>query len=260
MKIRLFYIKFLFVGLLFLLWFIGINNIFSQDLMEQAFQTARTYDTIIDLWKTKEAVGNTILRENLSTEFNDNLWYGCFVWWQYLNVSDNKCKELWWDWDVNAINYAWKEPLIVRITKFLLRMTIVLAITMVLYNSIKYMIEVINGKDRKSTESKKNLIFVAVWIVVALLSVSIINLVISVPKSSIKTSDDLSSFEIWCQIDATIIAGSDLKKQVCEEVRWGERKEDRILNRCKIDWDRKNTSNDMVERACVENFGWRVVK
>ena len=62
------------------------------------------------------------------------------------------------------------------------------------------MIEVLWWKDRKSAESKKNLIYVAVWVIVALLSVSVINLIISVPKSSLQTSDDISGFTIWCQI------------------------------------------------------------
>jgi hypothetical protein len=66
------------------------------------------------------------------------------------------------DWNVRAIDISAKAPLIVRIAKFLLRMTIVLSITMVIFNAVKYMFEVLSGKDRNSTESKKNLVFVAV--------------------------------------------------------------------------------------------------
>jgi hypothetical protein len=40
-------------------------------------------------------------------------------------------------------------------------MTIVLSITMVIFNAVKYLFEVMSGKDRNSAESKKNLIFVA---------------------------------------------------------------------------------------------------
>lgn len=53
------------------------------------------------------------------------------------------------------IDISSQAPLIVRITKFLLRMTIVLSISMVIFNAVKYMIEILSWKDRKSAESKK---------------------------------------------------------------------------------------------------------
>jgi len=43
--------------------------------------------------------------------------------------------------DISALSSEKQAPLIVRITKFLLRMTIVLSITMILYNGILWVIE-----------------------------------------------------------------------------------------------------------------------
>lgn len=162
-----------------------MNKAFWQDLMEQAFFPAMSYDTVVDLWNTKNAVWNTMLRETTSASVWESVFKkSCFINEQILNVDENKCTEMGWTWKNSwIIEISAKAPLIVRITKFLLRMTIVLSITMVIFNAVKYLFEVMSGKDRNSAESKKNLIFVAAWVVLALMSVSIINLVISVPKA-----------------------------------------------------------------------------
>ncbi len=246
--------------LFFSVWGLFLLSVtFAQDLMEQAFGAARSYDAILDLWNTKDSVGNEVLRESVSVWINENMWQWCFINDQFLNVDQNQCTEMWWDWDIQAIDVGAKAPLLVRITKFLLRMTIVLSITMVIYNAVRYMIEVLNGKDWKSAEAKKNIAWVAWWVILALMSVWIINLVISVPKSSITTSDDLSSFEVWCQTWATIIAGNDLKKRVCENVFEWYWKNDRIWNRCRIDGDREPIRDNDMESACITELWWTVV-
>ncbi len=269
------------VGGIFLL-----NETFAQDLMEQAFSTARSYDTIVDLWNNKDAVGNEVLRESVTVWINDNMWQWCFVNGKFENVNENKCAELWWDWDIKTINIWAKAPLIVRITKFLLRMTIVLSITMIIFTSVKYMIEVLNWKDWKTANAKKDIMRVAGWIIIALMSVWIINLVVSIPKSSIKTSDDLNSFELWCQINATIVAGNDLTKRVCDNIYfdWNlwKRDESRLnTDKCYLpyqtqakcdsfNWKRwvagnrrdrcYITNNDNLENFCVEDMWGTVVK
>lgn len=272
-----------------------LNSAFWQDLMEQAFMPAMSYDTVIKIGNTKNAVWNTVLRESMTVEVWESVFKkACFINNQIQNgVTENKCTEMWWERKNDIINVTAKAPLIVRITKFLLRMTIVLSITMIIFNAVKYMIEVLWWKDWKSAESKKNLVFVAGWIILALMSVSIINLIISVPKSSIKTSDDLSAFEVWCKIWTTIIVGNDLKKQVClnstfgnpaETMQYREREylkpfsmsadsmEDPVLwwYRCKIcEWNwnnfwenckRKKINNSEMETKCVEDLWGSVVK
>lgn len=184
---------FLYIVTLFfsILWLFLLSVSFGQDLMEQAFQTAKSYDAVLDLWETKDAVGNEILRESASVDMNENFGQGCFVNGNFVDVTENECLELGGDRDTQVFEVNANPPLIVRITKFLLRMTIVLSITMVIYNSILYMVQVLWGKDWKSAEAKNDLIRVVGGIIVALMSVGLINLVVSIPKSSLTTSEDL---------------------------------------------------------------------
>ncbi len=259
------------IGGLFL-W--SITNA-QNDLMEEAFGSAKSYDTILDLGNTKESVGNNILRESASVEMNENLGNWCFINWQFVNVDENGCLERGGDWDVTMMDVTTQAPLIVRITKFLLRMTIVLSITMVIFNAIVYMIEVLSGKDRKSAEAKNNLAWVVGGVVIALMSVGIINLVVSIPKSSLITSDDMWMFEIWCQTWWTTVFWDDLKSWICIYSTFGhpdntmlyrERDQNGIWNRCYIcdDWNtwcsRKAITNTEMEDKCVEDMWWTVFK
>lgn len=83
---------------------------------------------------------------------------------------------LWWDWDVSAITT--KAPLVVRITKFLLRMTIVLSITMVLYSGVMYIVESSKGAEVKETTN--SLMYIIGWVLLALMSLWILNLISSI--------------------------------------------------------------------------------
>lgn len=262
--------------LIFALCGLFLLNIGSaQDLMEQAFQTAKSYDTVLDMWETKDAVWNNILREWSTVQIEDNFGNWCFINGQFVNVDENWCLERWWDRNIWSINISTKEPLIVKITKFLLRMTIVLSITMVIINSILYMIEVMNWKDRKSAEAKNSLARVAWWVIIALMSVGIVNLVVSVPKSSLKTSDDMWTFEIWCQTWWTIVIWNDLKQWIClnstfghneESMQYREWNPNRLGNRCYIcqsgnSWcDRESITNSEMRSKCVEDMWWTVVE
>ncbi len=283
--------KHIFIYILTLVFSIGsvflLSETFAQDLMEQAFSTARSYDTIVDLWNTKDAVWNEVLRESVTVWVNNNnMWQWCFINWQHTPVNETQCAEQWWDWNIQAMNVWSKAPLLVRITKFLLRMTIVLSVTMIIFTSVKYLIEVLSGKDWKSAAAKKDIMRVAGGVIIALMSVGIINLIVSIPKSSIKTSDDLNDFEFWCQIDATIVDGNNFVKWVCDNVYFSwvlwELDEDRLnSDKCYIEyetqakcdffngkrwtvWERRDrcyiTNKNNLESFCVEEMWWNVVK
>lgn len=143
----------------FLFMFCLSNNLsYGQDLMEKAFEPAKLNDAILNLWDTKESVGNTILRKNtiMTVDFDDET-------------------EL----------FSKQEPLIVRITKLILRITMVLSVTMIIVNGIKYMIDVSNGKEFLSNDSIKKLTNIAIGIILALASVGIINLISSITYSSL---------------------------------------------------------------------------
>jgi hypothetical protein len=252
-----------------------INITSAQDLMEQAFSSARTYDTIIDIWNTKDAVWNEILRESATVWINENFGNWCFINEQFVNIDESNCAEQWGDWNIQAISASTNPPLIVRITKFLLRITIVLSITMVIYNAILYMIEVLGGKDRKSADAKKNIVWVVAGVIIALMSVGIINLVISVPKSSIKTSDEVSTFSVWCKIGTSIIEWDELKKEICltstfwhpeNTMPYREWNQSRIWKRCRIcdgentDCDRKSITTSEMKSKCVEDLDGSVIQ
>lgn len=246
-----------FLGLFF------VSKCFATDLMEQAFEPAKNYQAIIDVWTTKEAVGNNLLKQSQTVGINENFWQWCFVNGQHTDDNQENCTIKWWDWNVPVLDVNKREPLIVRITKFLLRVTMVLAITMVIISWLYYMVEVINGKDFWSAEAKKNLILIAWGIVLALSSVGIINLIWSVTKSSVKTSDDLGS-TIACNTWWVMIAGENLKKYICEHSTfWTNyvwtRDGNRIGNRCNRNGDWKAITNTEMRDKCVNDMWWESV-
>lgn len=183
---------------------INISSTFAvRDIMDVMFQPAKWYEKVIDLWSTKNAVGNEVFKESTQLWFNENFGDGCFVNGQLINSDeiekqideswyqwDSKsfCQDiLWGDMDISAFDSEKQAPLIVRITKFLLRMTIVLAITMVLYNGILWIIESAKWGDVK--DAKDNILYIVGGILLALSSVAIINLISSVTLSSLNPDD-----------------------------------------------------------------------
>lgn len=177
-----------------------IWHTYAEDLLEQAFSPALNQETIINLWAGKNAVGNEVLREWVSIQ--DNLGIGCFVNNNHISESDlavqkrslnastlsdrDFCENvLGWDYMTQMLKS--EAPLIVRITKFLLRITMVLAITMVIFNGVMWIIESSKWWDVK--DAQKNIILIIVGILIALLSLSIVNLISSVTISSLNVGN-----------------------------------------------------------------------
>jgi len=159
------------------------DNSSCSDLLNCVFEPSEQYDTIIDFWNTKSDVWHTVLRE--STEFELLSWFST------------------------------KAPLIVRIVKIILKMTIVLSVTMVIYYGVKFMLQVFKWDDLKSASAKKDLINLFIWLWISLFSVTAVTLVISIPKSSLTTWEDLSSFEVWCRIGANLYTWNTIKGYLC---------------------------------------------
>jgi len=195
------------------------NKSYAEDLLEQAFEPAMSNETIINLGAGKNAVGNEILREWVWIQ--EDLWFGCFVNEQKIDGQELKkmvCENsfewtwdsnIWWDdcilpdWSTttltndvkkpfceNILGGDWKvplvtteAPLIVRIAKFLLRITMVLAVTMVIFNGIMWIIESSKGAEVK--DAKKNITLIIAGILIALMSLWIINLISSLTVSSL---------------------------------------------------------------------------
>jgi hypothetical protein len=197
-----------------------ITNVKAWDLLEQAFSVSKNLDTIVNLGNEKDAVWNEVFHEWVWIQ--EDLWQWCFLYWEKIDWNalkkqlcetklgwnykwtiganndqcslpnwtvkkiDNSekqsyCSEIWWDRDVSGV--VAKAPLIVRITKFLLRLTIMLSITMVLYNWVYYIIKASWWSDVKDVT--KNIQYVVFGILIALASVGIINLISSLSISSL---------------------------------------------------------------------------
>lgn len=174
------------------------NKIHAEDLLEKAFEPAMNQETVINLWAGKNAVGNEILREWVGVNLNLGQW--CELNWNIISKDDIEsqmsnvnytagdphvfCEQvLGWTWNATVINTTTEAPLIVRIAKFFLRITMVLAITMVIYNGIMWIIESSRGAEVK--DAKKNITLIVVGILIALMSLMIINLISSITVSSL---------------------------------------------------------------------------
>jgi len=154
-----------------------------------------THETIINLGEWKNAVGNEVFREWVIVQ--DNLGKWCFVdnkhikdkdlevqmkALNYTGESNTFCSQvLWGDWDISVLKK--EAPLIVRITKFLLRITMVLSVTMVIFNGIMRIIE--SAKWAEVKDAKKNITLIVLGILIALMSLMIINLISSITISSL---------------------------------------------------------------------------
>jgi len=192
-------LKFLTMVIVFCIGFLNtiVQFSFGQDLLEDVFLNAKSSQSIIDIWNDKRSVWREIFEE--WTVVNWWLTKRCFIWnierediwseWECVNES----------WERKILNFTPQAPLIVRIAKFFLRMTVALAITMVIYNWIYYIVESAKGWD--VTKAKTNLVYVWVWLVVSLMSLTIINLISSVSISSLNLDETQKRISFYDQFE-----------------------------------------------------------
>lgn len=136
----------------FLFWWVFANDCMEwEDLIRCITRPAFEKDTMIDMGKTVSTVWSTVL------------W-----WWTEITID--------FDPDTDVIQS--KQSVIVKVTKFLLSIVVAIAVTMILWNWIKYIIETGNWKESK--ELIPNLIYIVVWIILALFSVTIITIIQSI--------------------------------------------------------------------------------
>lgn len=87
-------------------------------------------------------------------------------------------------WDITSPELAWNvtfsssKSIDKSFIKILLSFVIAISVTMIIWNGVKYIIEIGNWKDWK--DLYKNLIYIVVWILVAIFSVVIVNLMQSI--------------------------------------------------------------------------------
>ena len=243
------------------------DKIYALDLLEKAFAPSIQNESIINLWAGKNAVGNEVLREGVNVQ--QSFGIGCFVNNQHISPGDLTAQKtaLWstltnsefcqqilgGDNDVPVLQT--EAPLIVRIAKFLLRITMVLAVTMVLFNGIMWIIE--SSKWAEVKDAKQNIILIVSGILIALMSLWIINLISSLTVSSLGTQ---SSWSAWCIINQSVLMGDNLKKYICENSTFWTtftwtRHPDHIGNRCERGGSYKAITDSEMISKCIELGG-----
>ncbi len=224
---------------------------FWADILSEVFSPSK--DNIIYIWDNKNDVWHAVLRQ--STVFER--WTGFYQ----------------------------RAPLLVRIVKIILRLTIVLSVTMIIFYGVKFMIQVFNGSDYKSAGAKKDLINVFVWLLIALFSVTAVNLVVSIPKSSMTTSEDLNASEIWCRINGNLYWWLEFREYICKNLsigysdepsarswqyiralsNWPDHMDDRLIwaYRCRViedsgNWKWIRIKNNTIQSSCSQLW-WQIV-
>lgn len=136
----------------------------SEDLLNQAFKYSVEADQVVWqglVWNTKEWVWNFLLR--------------------------------WWT-EISSDGVSRKDSFVVALGKFLLRFTLIIAITMIIYNWIMFVVK--SSKWEASKDTLKNIAYIIVWVLLALMSIVIIRLASSVGTTSLKMSENLQSENI----------------------------------------------------------------
>jgi len=128
----------------------------NSDFLEQVFSPSKSQQQVINLWNDKTAVGREVLNPSTTVQIGI-------------------------DW----VEVAQREPLIVRFTKFLLRITIVLSVTMIIYTGIRYILAAWQEEWEKN--ARDNLMYIVLGILLALMSYGIITLIESVGFSTLST-------------------------------------------------------------------------
>lgn len=150
------YFWILFIVYIFFLQFLGISSASSNDLLNEVFNEPQNLEYVSDadaddLFNTRVWVGVDLGRD------------GNAAWW-FLN--------LWLNGSVIA-----------RFAQMLLRLTVILWIPMLMYTGIKIMLSI--WDEAKLKESLKHVGMVALGLFIAMMSVAIVYLIISITRSNL---------------------------------------------------------------------------
>jgi len=195
----------------------------ASDLLRQITEPSYEYDTIIAwLGHTKEAVWESVFKNSLELEVGASVFKKVPVKDDDGNVickgeCPEDCKKETNNNDIRCRKYRnmktttvsleawiWTQPsLIVKVTRFLLILTITLSVTMILYNGMMYIIQTWQWKDWKSL---KNVAYIVIWILIALFSVIMIRVIQSI---STTIADQQELPENWYELDKQSITNGE---------------------------------------------------
>lgn len=128
----------------------------NSDFLEQVFSPSKSQQQVINLGNDKTSVGREVLNPSTTVQVG-----------------------------IDGAQVAQREPLLVRFTKFLLRLTIVLSVTMVIYAGIRYILAAWEEEGMKN--ARQDLIYIIIGILLALMSYGIIILIESIGFSTLST-------------------------------------------------------------------------
>ena len=132
----------LIVFILLFVWWIS-----NADLMKDVFNPAYNKGTMIKI-----------------SQERDPAWKWVFHW-----GSDVK-----FDFDPETEVVTQSPSLIVKLTRYFLMFTIAISVTMILYNGLRYIVQTGSWQEWKNLVS--NIIYIVIWILIAIFSVIIITL------------------------------------------------------------------------------------
>jgi len=169
----------------------------ADDLLRQIAEVTKDNGTMLNLGKNVNTVWNKVLR-----------------WSTEASIG----------WDDSGAGIS--APIITKVTRLILILTIALSVTMILYNWMIYIIQTWQWKEWKSLI--KNVILIVVGILISLFSVVIINLIQSIPttldEELINTTNPKNDKD-YIKNEKTLIKwkkmgrdeiGDDFKKMRCE--------------------------------------------
>jgi len=194
----------------FLLWWISYG---VDDLLYQLMYPAISSDTVIDMWESVNTVWENFFEWSIDFDILDidtdlRFTTGTIVrdedgnpkcgWWKNPKPCTPECAEVTDDnrdickdeWRYRHIDASYIEAsggisrnssIIVKFTRIFLSLVITLSVTMILWNWMSYIIQTWQWKEWKNLV--KNIVYIVVWILIALFSVIIITIIQSVPAT-----------------------------------------------------------------------------
>lgn len=151
-------LKFWLLALLLLPFCIWSVNA-SHDLMRQIMEPSIYNGATINLWDNVSRVWKQVLEG----------WFEVGIDWKWFWAKSNP-------------------SIIVRVTRVLLSLVVALSITMILYNWLSYIIQTWQWKEWKNLV--KNVVYIVIWILLSLFSVTIITLLQSVSTTLENETDE----------------------------------------------------------------------
>jgi len=142
-----------------IVWSTVLSVYANNDLLNQAFEEAKKYDVVVNPGNDKNAVWGQVFNETKEVK---------------IKISN---------WSIKTESTS-KEPYIIRLTKLILRVMIAISVSIIIYGGISYSLSF--GDEKKQLAARNVVIYALTGILIGLASLAIIELVLSITKSSLR--------------------------------------------------------------------------